>query len=408
MSSYVPSAEVGWLDYSVRDGQRMRELISAFSDRQSIDNLGVGIVRDAISERLFPGISTIQTRARYFLFVPWFCQHLEHQRVSVADFSRRYREVEISLIDRLKDAGETSGVIGMQAGRDIKRLAIEVYWGGLGAYGIRTLEGSISDYARGLAGFYRLLGTSQHDDDGNVVGPVVSLWNTGLPPAPSSLLEGEISLALTEDEATFLIEAIRGNWPDTLVASLAGAQPELFENANLWAVPADRWPEAQRELRRHAHLFSIAVQPARALYNLLLARRSSHVRANLVEERAMAELDQWRIDRTEVGSELDDWVANFDVFWTAVDPNGLIKAPRRGPIAWLIRECHLNADAVETSVAIHDRIVDQERKLKGPLARLSSGRALDTWGGEGFGIGYLDYRWSTARGILADIANGVS
>ena len=101
MTDYVAESSVGWLDHSAKDSQRMRELISAFGDRQSIDNLGIGIVRDSISEQLFPGISTIQTRARYFFFIPWFCQRLEGERVRSAEFSRRYRALEIALIDRL-------------------------------------------------------------------------------------------------------------------------------------------------------------------------------------------------------------------------------------------------------------------------------------------------------------------
>lgn len=42
-----------------------------FEEPGTRDELGIGPVRDAFSEQLFPGTSVIQTRARYFLFVPW-------------------------------------------------------------------------------------------------------------------------------------------------------------------------------------------------------------------------------------------------------------------------------------------------------------------------------------------------
>lgn len=40
----------------------------------TLDELGIGSIRDTFSDELFPGTSTIQTRARYFLFVPWIMQ----------------------------------------------------------------------------------------------------------------------------------------------------------------------------------------------------------------------------------------------------------------------------------------------------------------------------------------------
>jgi hypothetical protein len=38
------------------------------------------MVRDAFSEMLFPGLSTVQTRARYFLLVPWAYRRLDINR----------------------------------------------------------------------------------------------------------------------------------------------------------------------------------------------------------------------------------------------------------------------------------------------------------------------------------------
>ena len=42
-----------------------------FSQRESRDELGLGQIRDALSDTLFPGTSFLLTRARYLLFVPW-------------------------------------------------------------------------------------------------------------------------------------------------------------------------------------------------------------------------------------------------------------------------------------------------------------------------------------------------
>ena len=67
----MPPAELAWLDYSQADQRRAREIVAMFSQRESRDELGLGRIRDALSDTLFPGTSVLLTRARYFLFVPW-------------------------------------------------------------------------------------------------------------------------------------------------------------------------------------------------------------------------------------------------------------------------------------------------------------------------------------------------
>ena len=66
-----------WLDSSERERRSVLELVSALTEPGTLDELGIGTIRDTIADRLFPGTSTIQTRARYFLFIPWILQIVE-------------------------------------------------------------------------------------------------------------------------------------------------------------------------------------------------------------------------------------------------------------------------------------------------------------------------------------------
>ena len=59
-----------WLDYSEQDRRKMLDVVSLFGESDTRDELGIGVVRDAFANLFFPGTSTLQTRARYFLFVP--------------------------------------------------------------------------------------------------------------------------------------------------------------------------------------------------------------------------------------------------------------------------------------------------------------------------------------------------
>ena len=60
-----------WLDSSEHERRSVLELVSALNEPGTLDELGIGTIRDTIADTLFPGTSTIQTRARYFLFIPW-------------------------------------------------------------------------------------------------------------------------------------------------------------------------------------------------------------------------------------------------------------------------------------------------------------------------------------------------
>ena len=61
MSAFV------WLDYSERERRKMLDVVDLFREHDTRDELGIGSVRDAFADLLFPGTSTIMTRARYFL-----------------------------------------------------------------------------------------------------------------------------------------------------------------------------------------------------------------------------------------------------------------------------------------------------------------------------------------------------
>jgi len=63
-------SSIGWIDFSSTDRKRVHEVLALMKEPGTLDELGFGQLRDAYADTLFPGFSTIQTRARYFLAVP--------------------------------------------------------------------------------------------------------------------------------------------------------------------------------------------------------------------------------------------------------------------------------------------------------------------------------------------------
>ena len=147
-----------WLDYSEHERRKMLDVVDLFKERDTRDELGIGAIRDSFADQLFPGTSTIMTRARYFLLVPWTYQKLEKRGVSSALMSDRARRAETDLIEAIEHSDDKDRNIGKYAKTTLKRLPSSVYWQGLAVWGIRTFAGAQSQYYRSLDRHYAQLG----------------------------------------------------------------------------------------------------------------------------------------------------------------------------------------------------------------------------------------------------------
>lgn len=110
-----------WLDHSESQRRRMTEVVAPLREKGTLDELGIGSVRDALSDMLFPGGSVLHTRARYLLLVPWLCRRVEQERVASRRAMAKLREYEIQLIAALVAGGESRGVIGVDARGRLKQ-----------------------------------------------------------------------------------------------------------------------------------------------------------------------------------------------------------------------------------------------------------------------------------------------
>ncbi|WP_338828327.1 DUF6361 family protein [Bradyrhizobium sp. 27S5] len=147
-------SEFVWLDYSEKERRKMLEVVDLFKEHDTRDELGIGSVRDSFADQLFPGTSTIMTRAKYFLLVPWTYQRLEKQKISSAQFAARARRAETDLIEIIAGSEDNEGNIGKYAKTALKRLPSSVYWQGLHVWGIRNFLGAQAQYYRSLDQYY--------------------------------------------------------------------------------------------------------------------------------------------------------------------------------------------------------------------------------------------------------------
>lgn len=131
---------------------RANKVMKLLQGQGAIDELGLGRIRDAFSNTMFPGMSVLQTHAKYFLLMPALYAHLEKIPIADARAARALvREQEIRLTYRLVDGSpnDAKGIIGadfLKESRGAKYVKYDpayVYQAGMETYGFIPRGGNL-------------------------------------------------------------------------------------------------------------------------------------------------------------------------------------------------------------------------------------------------------------------------
>lgn len=399
-----------WLDYSENDRKIVLDILEAFKEHEARDELGIGVVRDAFSDMLFPGTSTIQTRAKYFLFVPWLYRSLEEKKVPSSKIEGRARKEEILLIKALLASDDTDGIIGKEAKENLQRLPSNIYWQGLDAWGIRLFPYSISDYHRSLDTFYKLGKDSSHsfEEESDRLEKRRN-WHPELPLAPDDFPYKNASFRLTYDEASYLKERVLSRCPNTMLACLLATDMPSESVQFPWEHPiCHDLSEPVREKILHARNFSETIYGAAILYNLMLAEKAGAEELSLNYQYDLIKLADRLQSRI---NELIQWDKNKR-FWNIIFEQGARPTgnTQRFILEWLqIALSPGRAGMIAKDDYARDLIRKREIHLKGELAKLKNPEALDRWRRDASTrmAGQLRYRWRPAEKNISDIRTGL-
>lgn len=402
---------LAWLNYSEGERQKALDVIDALRQKDSRDELGLGSIRDALADVLFPGTSTIQTRARYFLFIPWIYRSLQEKGVQASEIVLNARKAEVALIKALIDAGETDGVIGIERREQLIRLPSNIYWLGLKSWGIRRLHGSQTDFHRIWKRITGAGSTLRNDDGEHLSDSCVSPWHAKLPNPPSGF-PWKASFKLPAEEASYLREQVMSLHPLTFLAF-------LLDRCNRWEPVAFPWehpragdaPAQIREELAESRIFSEVMLGAAILYNFMLAEKLAAAQSGGAGA-AAEQVDDYRL-------RLQEWARGegcaplpagwpTDRFW-AVAPStnqSISSRARKFVSAWGAHAAEARGGGKADSAAARQLIADRELAVKGPKkARLHDASALALWNGAA-GMGQMNFRWGRAQRIVLDILEG--
>ena len=220
---------IGWIDFSEKDRKRAIDVLHLLNEG-AVDELGIGVVRDAFADYFFPGTSTIMTRAKYFLIVPYAIKEACAKYPS--DIRAVYQElekIEKNCAQQMKEHGGQSVIGATILPKWVVRQPSVIYWNGIRTWGLMRENLSMREAIQAEMAMvierkqkrnnWSIEGEEGIQDDVNAGQMEGVLWN--LPNSYNGKHWREkLHVELTEDEATHLKELILGSKKPLMVHSL--------------------------------------------------------------------------------------------------------------------------------------------------------------------------------------------
>lgn len=384
--------QLGWIDFSREERNKVMATLDLLATTTALDELGIGTLRDRYADILFPGISTIQTRAKYFVIIPYIFKLAQSQKFKRAsEIIHWVNKVEDNLVSTLvKNSGEeVQGIIGSRSikqGKKVKRKPSSIYWNGMRTYGI-LLDNRVSMeqvatlmYNQGnkKKNIEIVRGEEAYDDetaanDGlSIFSPINSEYD----------FEKDINISLTKKEAEYIRDHIIASVysRDSLLAFIIKNKIKVgdFSFDELEALPM---PNDMRNDYRLAKALADFIYGAHIRYNVIYS-----------EKLDMDQVEAW-----------SNWIDNFDVQALRLEEI-MLRINCEGITKDFLKK-FLRAVANKDIEAIDKCIINREKEVKGERAKLCKPTEYQyTTAIHNY---KLNYRYYAARTIINDILEGL-
>lgn len=388
---------LGWIDFSKDERNKVLNVIHLLDEPGAVDELGIGAVRDAFADYFFPGTSTVQTRAKYFLIVPYVLMEAGSGKFG-SDLNSILRKIdneERTCRDILIKTS-SDGVIGSLVPKSwVLRTPSNIYWNGIKRMGIFKEDLSVKEYVhqsiiqRSLkqAKDYgnRDKDAEENEKDDMDAGDITSIQFWCLGDTYKSDWRDHLTIELLPEEAAFLKSQIITTQRSSLFAFILKNSIDLDKYGSFGALSEDIRDSVDDELRYMMGLandFNNLVSIITTRYNLIVFDGEN--------ERAVSNWELYAKDlkrRSEVDLKA---IFNRLAIRNLKLRSFLLRAQET------IREGNIDA--------LDDLIRNREIALKG-TKRAKTNRVGEFKGQSWIGIERLDYRYTPTKRIIRDIMN---
>lgn len=381
--------KVGWIDFSSKDREKAMAVIDLMKENGAVDELGIGVVRDRLADILFPGTSTIQTRAKYFFIVPWCMIEAEKNFKNKVDYLKRLNNIETDVIKALikNEPSNTTGIIGKDSIGTLKRKPSEIYWNGLRTYKIMPFNISRNQYISSIKTNKNHDIEEGDDKDSYYLDNDEIRWNIT---KPRKNWKENLTLSLTKEESEFLKEKIARYHPNSLYSYIINNKDISLEDEDIYDLTfKNTLPEVVRNDLDLALNFGKVIHGAHIRYNIILRQKNSVEIEDYEDywnqwcnEMSQFNWDKFNIDRIYEFAQTTKGTKEFIEGW--------FKATR---------------ELDNINLGQLDKMIEaREYSLKGQRAKLKNYGNVDV--SKWVGLGMLEYRWRNVKTLVKDIKDG--
>lgn len=404
-------ALLGWVHFSQTFRDRVNTILDMMDEEGMVDELGVGSFRNAFADILFPGISTIQTRAKYFFIIPYFIQdYFNLSSKQQTDLGTYLYDVEHELMWQLAamynfDRTSGSGVIGItkRPRHRIARRPTSIYWNGLRTLGFIKTNLSLSEYILRV-----------HETLGQKLARTISSGNRSSDDEDVDLSEGH----------GIKVPTYQKNWKDEIDMPLLYEEADYFQKQILRTVPDSLLglivsdTKVRQDFTRNKDFESFA----RSIFNQLIKEvlHENIVLAHDLNEVIKGlhlvycnEINKVHYNDDRYYEKWKEWENGF--YSNLMNVNNLtgekliLIAPRAGEyskifirkVLEMVRNKSLRYDNLAALV------IQQEKDIKGSRSRFRKDAEKDFRKGESKSLSFMNYRHSNAKTIIKDIFDGL-
>ena len=388
---------LGWIDFSKDERNKVLNVIHLLDEPGAVDELGIGAIRDAFADYFFPGTSTVPTRAKYFLIVPYVLMEAGNGMYGsdVNTILRKIDNEERNCRDILIKTSN-DGVIGSLVPKSwVIRTPSNIYWNGIKTIGIFKEDLSVKEYVHQSviqrkmkqAKSYgnRDKDAEENEKDDIDAGDLTSIQFWSMGDVYRNDWRNNLTIELLPEEAAFLRTQIITNQRNSLFAYILKNNIQLDKYDSFGALSEDIKDSVGEEMRYMMELandFNNLVSIITTRYNWIVfggennaVQKKWDLYSKDLKKRSEVDLDAIFNKRKINNTKLRTFLKRAQ------------EAIREGDI-----------DMVD------DLIVKREIALKGPK-RAKTNRVGEFKGQNWIGIDKLDYRYTPAKRIIKDIMN---
>lgn len=384
--------KLGYIHSNKAEQAKALQVLKMTSESVALDELGIGRIRDAFADLMFPGISTLQKHMKYFSLMPQVYRKATEKRYNRlsevrAEIVRLEKIMTKNLYEysKIKVGITGSETIGKGSGSYVKYDPAYIYNSGLQTFGIlrsSQVEELIYSTSKALNNAPKVWKSDNEDTDDDASEKIGLFQFCSFPQVDYDFTE-RCDLDLTKGDYDFIVdhilkaESCKGTLLRYLVDNPEIVIPEEFED--LGGCPL---PEKLKDIQDLARRFADFIYMIHVRYN--------YIYSGYEDQEMKDEFDRLLSEYQQSGTDIDVVLAAVNL--------------RENSGKHFCRRCadYIAAGDININGGLDQTIVNRERQVKG--SRRKIGNPAYKYSPKSRIHYYkLSYRWGTVKEFLSEL-----